>query len=161
MKIRKILGYSAAALTLVIAVLVPFVLINFLSHGVEAAGLHVDEGFVGGPVVRTIAKPGYVIQVHREFHPRWLQRTEPFVQLSWEPRQSLPAQISDDVDIDGDGKPDVRVSFATPAKDGNTKVNVESLNPKYVALHGVGQQSFSRLIAVIHNKVVVRMPVRD
>lgn len=161
MKIRSKLAYIAAGLTVLATVLVPFVLINFFTHGVEASGLHVDEVYVAGPVVRTIEKDGYRIDVHKDFRPRLLQRVEPYVQLAWEPAKSLPTQIADEVDIDGDGKPDVRVSFVVPQNNDNMRVNVEPLSQKYIALHGVGKESFSRMIAEIDGKIIVRIPMQS
>ncbi len=159
MKIRSGLGYSLAALTLLAAVLVPFALMTFFTRAVARAGLHIDERYAAGPVVRTIEKTGYRIQVHKEFHPRLWQRAEAYVQIVWEPAAALPPRIVDEVDIDGDGAPDVRVSFAVPVPTGAT-VEVEPLNPKYLALHAVGQQSLSRMIAQAKDKVIVRIPLR-
>ncbi len=161
MKIRPILGYSAAALTIVVAMAIPFFLYMFFANRVNAMGLHVDELYVAGPVVRTIDKGTYKIDVHKEFHPKFLERAEPFVQLAWGPANALPAQVSDEVDIDGDGRPDLRVSFATPkSAEANVTVNVEPLNPRYLALHGVEKESFTRMIALVNDKVLVRVPLK-
>ncbi len=79
------------------------------------------------------------------------------MQLAWEPVSALPGRVADEIDVDGDGKPDVRVSFV-PGKD--MAVDVETLNPHYIALHGVRQEEFSRMIAQIDKRIIVRMPVR-
>ncbi len=161
MKIGPKLGYSAAILTVLVSILVPLGLMGFFSNRVGALGLHVDEYYVGGPVVRTIAANGYQIQIHKEFHPRLLQRAEPYVQLAWTPVKALGARVSDDVDIDGDGKPDVHVTFAVPgsARVG-TKVDVDPVNPKFVSMHGVGEDSFSRFVGQVGDKIVVRIPLK-
>lgn len=161
MKIRSTLGYSAAVLTIFVALLVPFFLYMFFAKGVNAMGLHVDEVYVAGPVVRTVAMNGYEIQIHKEFHPRLLQRAEPFVQIAWTPMKSLPPQVSDEVDVDGDGKPDVRVSFAVPKNvRAGTTVNVDSLNPRFIPLQGAGANLMTRMIAPVGDKIVVRIPLK-
>ena len=69
MKLRAKLGYVAAALTMVAALLVPFVLYGSIAKGVAALGLHVDEIYSGGPKVRTIQHGAYTIDVHRTVTP--------------------------------------------------------------------------------------------
>jgi len=155
-----VLGYSVSALTLLAAILVPFVLMGFFSNQVAQAGLHVDEGYSGGVVARTIAKDGYRIAVNQPVKPHLLQRIEPFVQITWEPASALPAQVSDDVDLDGDGRPDVHVTFAVPT-DANAplRVDVTSLNDRYRSLAGVAKESYSRLIMRTDRGIIVRVPL--
>jgi len=133
---------------------------GFFSNTVARAGLHVDEGYSGGVVARTIAKNGYRIAVNQPVKPHLLQRLEPFVQIVWEPASALPAQISDEVDLDGDGRPDVRVTFAVPTDaQAPLRVNVASLNDNYQSLAGVGKESFSRLIVRTDRGIIVRVPL--
>ncbi len=160
MKIRPILGYSAAALTIAVAIFVP-ALHLFFADKVNALGLHVDDMYGGGPVVRTIDKGAYKIDVHKQYEPKFLQRAEPYVQLSWLPPASLPAQINDDVDLDGDGKPDMHVSFITPkSADSKTTVTVIPLSPRFAAVQIDGQESFTRMIMPLKDKVIVRIPLK-
>lgn len=161
MKMRTAkLGYTAAGLTVFVAALVPFVLYGALTKGFSSLGLHVDEMYSGGPTVRTIAAVGYTINVHRQVSPHMLQSEKAFVQLDWKPANSLPARVSDLVDIDGDGKPDVQVSFDVP-KNVKTplRVDVESLNPHYQAMRNVGKQKFSAMIVRVDDAILVRVPV--
>ena len=67
--------------------------------------------------------------------PRLLERIEPFVQIVFEPADALPARVSEEIDLDGDGRPDVRVSFTVPA-DPNAPMrgDVTALNGKYISL---------------------------
>lgn len=159
-KLTAKLGYTAAGLTVIVAVLVPFVLYGLFTKGFSSLGLHVDEMYSGGPKVRTIQAAGYSIDIHRQVSPHLLQREKPFVQLDWRPVSALPAQVSDLVDIDGDGKPDIRVNFAVP-KDpmAPLRVNVEALNPRYEAMKNVGRDKFSSLIVRVDDAVLVRVPV--
>jgi hypothetical protein len=55
------LGYTAAGMTVVAAMLVPFPLIGLLAKGITKLGLHVDEMYPGGPTARTIPAQGYSI----------------------------------------------------------------------------------------------------
>ena len=160
MKLRARLGYTAAVLTMVAAILTPFVLFKSITKGVVALGLHVDEIYSGGPKVRTIEREAYSIDVHRTVIPQMLQKEKPFVQLDWRPISALPAHVADVVDVDGDGQPDLRVSFnsAVDSK-GNLHVNVEPLSPRFEAVKNAGKERYSRLIVRVDNSILVRVPV--
>jgi len=159
-KLKAKLGYAGAGMTVLLAVLAPFVLYGVFTKGFSSVGLHVDEMYSGGPKVRTIQAAGYTIDIHRQVSPHLLQNEKAFVQLDWRPASALPSQVNDDVDIDGDGKPDVHVSFAVP-KDPKAplRVNVDPLNPRYEAMRNVGKQKFSELIVRVDDAVLVRVPV--
>jgi hypothetical protein len=160
MKLRPILGYTAAALTLLVALLTPFLLMGLFSKGVAALPLQVDEVYSGGPKVRAIPMGAYSIDVHRPVYPHLLQSEKPFVQLDWSPVSALPQHVSDTVDIDGDGQPDVRVSFDVPADPkAPLRVNVDSLNPRYQSMQNAGKERFSRLIVRVDNSILVRVPL--
>jgi len=154
------LGYTGAGLTLCAAVLGPFLLFGTFSKGFASLGLHVDEVYSGGPKVRTIQAAGYTIDIHRQVSPHFFQTEKPFVQLDWRPVAALPAHISDLVDIDGDGQPDVRVTFDVP-KDPKAplRVSVDSLNPRYETMRVTGKPKFSRLIVRVDDAILVRVPV--
>ena len=158
MTMRAKLGYTAAGMTVFAAVLVPFLLTGAFTKGFAALGLHVDEMYSGGPTVRTIQAAGYTIDIHRAVSPHMLQLEKPFVQLDWKPVSALPSHVSDVVDVDGDGQPDLRVSFDVP-KDAKTplRVNVEALNPHYEAMQNVGKEKFSRLIVRVDDAILVRV----
>lgn len=160
MNLRAKLGYFGAALTLVAALLVPFLLYGAISKGVASLGLHVDEIYSGGPKVRTIQQGAYTIEVHRVVTPQMLQRERPFVQMDWEPVSALPAHVSDVVDIDGDGQPDLRVSFDVPQNPkANLNVSVEPLNSRFEAMKSAGKESYSKLIVRVDDAILVRVPL--
>jgi hypothetical protein len=52
------------------------------------------------------------------------------------------------------------VSFAVP-KDPKTpmRVDVDSLNPRYQAMHNVGKPKFSELIVRVDDTILVRVPL--
>jgi hypothetical protein len=159
-RILSILAYTGAGLTLLVAVCVPFVLMGVFSNVVAHAGLHIDAAYSGGTIARTVQRNGYRIVVYQPVQPRLLERVEPFVQIVFEPVDSLPARVSDEVDLDGDGRPDVRVSFTVPA-DASAKMrgDVTALNGSYVSLGNVSDESFSRMVVRAGNQIVVRVPV--
>jgi hypothetical protein len=160
-RILSILAYTGAGLTLLVAVCVPFVLMGVFSNVVAHAGLHIDAAYSGGTIARTVQRNGYRIVVYQPVQPRLLERVEPFVQIVFEPVDSLPARVSDEVDLDGDGRPDVRVSFTVPA-DASAKMrgDVTALNGEYVSLANVSDESFSRMVVRTGDKIVVRVPVK-
>ncbi len=155
---QRIGGITVATLTIVIAVFTPFVLIGGFSRVVAATGLRINEGYVGGPIVRTIERNGSRIVVHAETRPRFLQRIDPFVQVNWEPPAVLPPIVSDDVDLNGDGRPDVHVEFS-PRPIEKIRVEVRALNPRYTSFSSVGKDSFSRLISKVGESIEVRIPL--
>jgi hypothetical protein len=159
-RILSILAYTGAGLTLLIAVCIPFVLMGVFSNVVAHAGLHIDATYSGGTIARTIQRDGYRIMVYQPVQPRLLERVEPFVQIVFEPANSLPARVSDEIDLDGDGRPDVRVSFSVPADAGaKMRGDVTALNKGYVSLTNVSDESFSRMVVRTGDKIVVRVPV--
>ncbi len=160
-RILSILAYTGAGLTLLIAVCVPFVLIGGFSNVVAHAGLHIDASYTGGTIARTIPHGNYRVVVYEPVRPRMLERIDPFVQIVFEPADALPARVSDEIDLDGDGRPDVRVSFSVPA-DANVKMHgdVTALNERFISLSNASDQSFSRMVVRTGNKIVVRVPVR-
>jgi hypothetical protein len=156
------LGYTAAGMTVLAAVLVPFLLMGLFTKGFTKLGLHVDEMYSGGPTVRTIQADGYTITIHKAVYPHLLQTEKPFVQLDWKPVSALPQHVSDAVDVDGDGQPDVRVSFDVP-KDPKTplRVDVDALNLRYQAMRNVGKPKFSELIVRLDDAILVRVPLTE
>jgi hypothetical protein len=156
------LGYTAAGLTVLAAILTPFLLMGTFTNGVAALPLHVDEVYSGGPKTRTVPMGDYSIVIHRPVRPHFLQSEKPFVQLDWTPANALPPHVSDMVDIDGRGQPDILVSFDVPQDPkAPLRVNVEPLIPRYRAMHSVGNEKFSRLIVRVDNAILVRVPVTN
>ncbi len=159
-KLNSRLGYTAAVFTLVIAAMTPFFLFGLFAKGFSSMGLHVDEMYSGGPRVRTLDRAGYSIGIHRQVSPHMLQREKPFVQLDWKPVAALPSHVSDRVDIDGDGTPDVAVDFDVPRDSKATlRVNVQPLNPRFESMTNVGKTNFSALIVRVDDEILVRVPV--
>ncbi len=162
MKLRATLGYTAAGLTLLVALLTPFLLYGLFTKTFASLGLHVDEVYSGGPKVRTVEMGAYSIAIHRPVYPHMLQSEKPFVQLDWSPVSALPAHISDLVDVDGDGQPGIRVTFDVPRDPkAPLHVDVEPLNPRYQAMRNAGKEKYSRLIVRVDNAILVRVPLEN
>jgi hypothetical protein len=160
MKLRATLGYTAAGLTVLAALLTPFLLMGTFAKGVVALGFHVDEMYSGGPKLRTIQEGAYSIAIHRAVYPHMLQNEKPFVQMDWSPVSALPGHVSDAVDIDGDGQPDVRVDFDVPTDPkAPLHVDVEPLNPRFEPMQNAGKEKYSRLIVRVDNAILVRVPL--
>lgn len=159
MSIRAKLGYTAAALTILIALLVPFVLMGTFTKAFASLGLHVDEVYSGGPKVRSISMASYSIDIHRPVFPHFFQTEKPFVQLDWKPVSALPGHVSDAVDVDGGGRPDVLVTFDVPKNPkAPLRVDVEALNSRFESMHNVGKQHYSSLIVRVDDAILVRVP---
>lgn len=155
-----VLAYAGAALTLVIAICVPFFLFGVFTKAVAHAGLHVDATYSGGTVARTIERNGYQIAIYQPVWPRAMQRIEPFVQIVFMPAAALPAHVSEEIDLDGDGRPDVKVSFNAPTDPhAPLRGDVTSLSSKYLSMANVGGDSYSRLMVRVDNQVIVRVPL--
>ncbi len=155
-RITSIFGHTGAILTVVIAAIGPFLLFGWFERAIGGLGLKIHPEYSGGELSHTITRPGYRILILKRVGKTtpW-QRVEPFIQAQWTPVSSLPPSVSDDVDLDGDGKADVRVSF----KPADLIVDATPLDPRYHKMHSKGVTSFSALIARVNDGIVVRLPV--
>lgn len=160
-KLKSVLGYTAAALTVFAAVLVPFLLMDVFTRGVAATGVRIDPAYSGGDAASTVDRGAYRIIVNRPVRKTApLQRLEPFVQLTWKPASALPQNVSDTVDIDGDGTPDAAVKFAVP-KDAKAPLHAEVAALTTAVRRGgtITRESFSSAIARVGDSIVLRIPV--
>jgi len=162
-KVRIVLAYTAAGLTIVAAMLTPFLLMDLFTRGVAALGVRIDPVYSGGEAAYTVTRPGYRIVVNHPVVPKALLPEVPaFVQIAWEPVAALPARISDEVDVDNDGRPDLVASFAV-LRDPNAelRVDVTPLTARVTGMRGVRRDSFASLITRIGDRIVVRVPLGE
>ena len=160
-RLKPILGYTAAALTILAVVLTPFVLIGLFTRGVAATGVRVDPMYTGGKPSHTVSKGAYRVVVHHPVLPRApLDRHDPFVQLVWQPVSALPPRVSDEIDLTDDHQPDLRVTFEAPRDPkAELRVDVTPLTSLVRPMRQVGQDSFSALIARVGDTILVRVPL--
>jgi hypothetical protein len=160
-RLVPVLAYLVAGLTVVAAILTPFALMTWFMHGIASLGLHVDPVYSGGEAARTITKAGYRIVVNQPVVPRNpLPGVPAFVQIAWEPAAALPARIVDEVDVDGDGRPDLLASFAVPAdRNVDLHADVTSLSPRVASIRGIVRQSFACVIVRVGDRIVLRVPL--
>lgn len=161
-RLTSILGYTAAALTIVAAVLTPFLLISLFTRGVAATGVRIDPAYSGGEPQRTVNKGRYRVIVNRPVLRRSpLSHADAFVQLTWTPASALPSRVSDEIDLDGGGAADLRATFDVPRdQKAELRVDVTPLTSRVQPMTRVGKQSFSCLIARVRNSIVLRVPLR-
>jgi hypothetical protein len=99
--------------------------------------------------------------VYAPVRPRALQQVAAFVQIAFRPVAALPRHVSEEIDLDGDGQPDVRVSFTVPADPhARPSGEVVALNAKYQSFTMPGNYSFSEMMVQSGGAVVVRVPLR-
>jgi hypothetical protein len=160
-RLKSVLGYTGAILTVVAMLVMPFVLFPVFQNGVAASGVEVDAVYTGGPVERVVAKDGYRITVHRPVRSRaLLARPAAFVQLDWAPASALPPHLADEVDLDGDGRADLTVCFEVPADTAAALfVDATPAGAMVRPLRRASRDSFSGLIARVGDRIVVRVPL--
>ena len=161
-RLTAVLGYTAALLTIAVAVGGPLVWFGVFSRAAAKTSLRIDPMYTGGEPARTIVRDGYQIVIYKPVPKRApLAQAASFVQVVWKPASALPPAISEQIDLDGDGRPDCVVSFQVP-RDPRAKlrVNVEPLTALVQPMHSVGKESFSSLIARVNDTIIVRVPLR-
>ena len=161
-RLKTLLGYTVAVLTIAVAVLGPLFWFGFFSRAAAHTSLHIDPTYSGGEPAGTIAREGYHIVVYKPVLKRApLSPTGSFVQIVWKPASALPATVSEPLDLDGDGQPDCVISFQVPHDpQANLRVTVKPLNNLVQPMNEVGKDSFSSLIARVNDTIVVRVPLR-
>jgi hypothetical protein len=162
-KVKAVLGYTGAVLTVAAMLVMPFVLFPLFQRGVAATGVEVDPVYTGGTTVRIIEKDGYRILVNQPVRSRaLLARPAAFVQLAWQPAGALPVRIADEVDVDGDGRVDLTARFEMPADTTAALfVDVTPAGGKVLPLRRGSRDSFSALIARVGDRIVVRVPLAE
>ena len=161
-RLKAILGYAAALLTIAVAVIGPLFWFGFFSRAAAKTSLRIDPIYTGGEPARTLARQGYQIVIYKPVPKQApLSAEAPFVQVVWKPASALPPAISEPLDLEGNGRPDCVISFQAPRNpDAKLRVNVEPLTARVQPLHEVGRDSFSSLIARVNDTIVVRVPFR-
>jgi hypothetical protein len=112
------IGYVWAAACLAV-ILTTFVGLNFWTKSLaDGTGLHISARYSGGEIRQTVDHGSYRTLLHRiVFDGLVGERSRGFVQLDWVPREkeTLPAIMEEDLDIDGDGSAEIGVRIDTVA----------------------------------------------
>ena len=161
-RLKAILGYAAAGLTIAVAVGGPLVWFNVFMRAAGKTSLRVDPMYTGGEPARTLVREGYQIVVYKPVPKRApLSQATGFVQVVWKPVAALPPAVSETLDLDGDGRPDCVISFqALRDPEATLRVTVEPLTSLTQPMHDVGKDSLSSLIARVNDTIIVRVPLR-
>jgi len=160
-RLTAFLGYTIAALTTAATLVTPFLLFNLFGGILVRTGIRVDPAYGGGDSVRVLPRDGYRIVVHRAYLPvAPLPSVRPYAQMAWAPASALPAHVEDDVDLDGDGRPDLRAAFDVPRDPAARLVaDVRALGNTVRPPRRVSHQDLGTLIARVNDRVLLRVPL--
>jgi hypothetical protein len=157
------LGYAAAALTVLLALALPIKGFPLFLSALGGLNLKIAPWFSGGEEAIVMDRGGYRIKVYHPVYPALVGEGEKgFVQVVWQPRSALPAQVQEMVDLNGDGTVDCEVSFSNPP--GETGPPLLTVNPKAPWVSPV-QDSPTRsfegvLVERVKDAMYVRIPVK-
>ncbi|HPH95420.1 MAG TPA: hypothetical protein PKW33_05725 [Anaerolineaceae bacterium] len=118
-KVKAFLGYFIAFLGVPI-VLATFMGNQFFSEAlVKATGLEVSPWIIGGELQETLPREGYRTLIYAPVFMGLIGETnEGFIQIAWSPAANLPENISEEFDVNKDGKMDFKVTLNTREKTG-------------------------------------------
>jgi len=161
-RIKARMGYAAAGFTVAVAIVGPMVWFTFFTRAAARTSLRVDPMYTGGEPARTITRDGYQITVYKPVPKRApLSTAGAFVQVVWKPASTLPPNISETLDLEGDGQPDCVISFQAPRdRRAPLRVTAQPLSPRVLPMRDVSQDSLSSLIARVNDSIIVRVPLR-
>jgi len=116
---------------------IPLVLATLLGMNELAAllvrGSHISVSplYTGGGIARELDHGSWKTRIHEPVFEALLGKpSQGFVQVDWIPKGKLPARISEDLDLDGDGRPDCSVVWERFTGEPSIKV----LSPSVLAL---------------------------
>lgn len=156
------LGYAAAGLTIVFALLLPIKGLPFFVTGVKALDLKIAPWFSGGDVAVIIDRGSYHIKVYRPTYPALIgEGPKGFVQLVWEPRSALPSRVEEAIDLNRDGIVDCEISFTNPPDPAPPVLSVKPKSPWVsVVYHSKTTSLEGVLIEKVKDAIFVRIPIQ-
>jgi hypothetical protein len=161
--LKAILGYGAVGLVLALMFLTPFKLLPGFTGLVGRLGLRPHPKFAGGPVVRSLERGSYRISISAPAGALGtLERQPRFIQVSWSPVNALPDRVEEQLDLDGDGHPDVQIRFAVPK---NPKIPLQGQvnvldSTKVLPISALGRGPLDALLVRLEDRIVARFPVK-
>jgi hypothetical protein len=165
-RFKSILGYSAAVLTIGVAVVAPLFWFGFFNRVAASSGLRIDPIYTGGEPAQVLHRTGgrgdYDIIVYRPVPRRApLASGGEFLQVVWKPVSALPAAVREQIDFDPGGRPGFIAAFDCPRDEhAALRLDVTPLSPRVQALKSVGRDGLTRLIARVNDTIVIRVPLR-
>ncbi len=164
-RFKAILGYSAAVLTIAVAVIGPLFWFGFFDRLAASSGLRIDPMYTGGEPAqvlhRTSERGNYDVVVYRPVAKRApLAAGGEFLQVVWKPVSALPASVRERIDFEPGGRPGFIAAFDCPRDEQATlRLDVTPLSPRVQVLKSVGRDDFTRLIARVNDTIVIRVPL--
>ena len=162
------LAYGAAALTILFALLLPIKGFPIFLSTLGSLNLKIAPWFSGGEVAFVIDRGSYQIKVFHPVYPALLgEGSKGFVQVVWEPRSALPAQVREAIDLNRDGTVDCEISFSNPPGEASVPVlTVIPQSPWVSPVHDSptlsqgGLSLGSVLVERVKDAMFVRIPIR-
>jgi hypothetical protein len=109
-RLKAVLGYTLAALALVVALATFGAMPAWERAFVAGTGLRISPWFTGDEIAYAVGHGGYETRIHRPvFQALVGERREGFVQVDWAPAAALPATIDEEIDYNRDGVGDFRI----------------------------------------------------
>ena len=108
--IKSSLAFTWLAATFTVSVFL-FMNIGAGEEWLVTRGVHVSPHFSGGEVNQVVERDGYTVQVHEYVARRFfVELHSGFVQVDFLRAGDWPGAISEEVDIVGDDRPDIRIT---------------------------------------------------
>ena len=127
-KLKSILGYSWAIITVPFALAVLFSMPVLYQTLFEKRGLKVTDRISGAEVVQVIERNEYSIYLHKPvFDGFFIERKSGFVQVDFISETDLPLQIEEAIDYDLDNVSDFHISINTQSNEYELKAETENV----------------------------------
>jgi hypothetical protein len=135
---KSILGYTWAAMVMMIPPATFFGHTFFSTALARGTGITIHPRFSGGEIISTMDHGQYKTSLHRPVFDGLITETpEGFVQVNWEPASGLPRMLKESIDYNQDGKEDFALTL-------NTQTGETSLTQTNPAVLGVGKAAALR-----------------
>ncbi len=131
--IKSILGYTIAALCIIVA---PMTFMGNKYFGkliISGSGITVSPWITGGKIVQTIDHGDYKTEIHETvFQGLLSDREKGFIHIEWVKNKKIPDKIIEDIDFDNDKKIDFKVEYNTI----DNEVKIIPVNPNVISVAG-------------------------
>ena len=125
-KVKSILGYSWAIITVPFALAVLFSMPVLYQTLFEERGLKVTDRISGAEVVQVIERDEYSIYLHKPvFDGFFIERKSGFVQIDFISETTLPLNIEEAIDYNLDNVSDFQISINTQTNEYELKAETE------------------------------------